>query len=103
MGLSHDPGGVGVPREASPQSVRSEGTLVRQHVAATPVAEEVLLWSPPLRGWRKRLRRWFALFALGSVLGMLYATQNLLAPNLTAVAKEFRFSKYEKDEKLGGA
>jgi MFS family permease len=32
----------------------------------------------------------------------LYADQNLLAPNLTAIAKDFGFDDHERDQKLGG-
>jgi predicted MFS family arabinose efflux permease len=32
----------------------------------------------------------------------LFADQNLLAPNLSAIAKDFGFNDHERDEKLGG-
>jgi len=41
-----------------------------------------------------------ALMAL--MTAFLYADQNLMAPNLTAIATEFGFSPEEKDVKLGG-
>jgi MFS family permease len=33
---------------------------------------------------------------------LLFADQNLLAPNLSLVAEEFGFDAFEKDKKLGG-
>ncbi len=46
-------------------------------------------------------RRWtLLLYAITSVL--LFADQNLLAPNLTAAAEEFGFDDNERDKKLGG-
>jgi MFS family permease len=39
---------------------------------------------------------------LCSMMALLYADQNLLAPNLTAIADEFGFSAEERDRKLGG-
>jgi len=40
------------------------------------------------------------LFALCTIL--LFADQNLLSPNLTAIAQEFGFTAAERDQKLGG-
>lgn len=48
---------------------------------------------------RKRRRTVF-LFSLTTIL--LFADQNLLSPNLTAIANEFGFSQEERDRKLGG-
>lgn len=46
-------------------------------------------------------RRWaIALFSATTIL--LFADQNLMAPNLTAIAEEFDFSDEERDTKLGG-
>ena len=45
-------------------------------------------------------RRTVFLFSLTTVL--LFADQNLLSPNLTAIAFEFGFSDQERDRKLGG-
>lgn len=41
-------------------------------------------------------------FLLCLVICLLSADQNLLAPNLSAIAKHFNFTDIEKDEKLGG-
>lgn len=49
---------------------------------------------------RKRPVYAIALFAVTTTL--LYADQNLLAPNLSQVAAEFGFSDVERDRKLGG-
>ncbi len=35
-------------------------------------------------------------------MSLLFADQNLLAPNLSLIAEEFGFSAEERDEKLGG-
>jgi len=46
-------------------------------------------------------RRWtITLYSLATVL--LFADQNLLAPNLSAIADEFGFDDVERDAKLGG-
>ena len=49
---------------------------------------------------RTRRRRTVFLFSLTTIL--LFADQNLLSPNLTAIANEFGFSDEERDRKLGG-
>lgn len=36
------------------------------------------------------------------MMALLYADQNLMAPNLTAIARDFGFSDEERDQKLGG-
>jgi hypothetical protein len=46
-------------------------------------------------------RRWaVALFSGCTIL--LFADQNLMSPNLTAIAEDFGFSEEERDKKLGG-
>lgn len=46
-------------------------------------------------------RRWaIMLFSLATVL--LFADQNLMSPNLTAMAEEYGFTDEERDVKLGG-
>lgn len=45
--------------------------------------------------------RW-AVFLMGLTTLFLFADQNLLAPNLTQVAREFGLSDLERDQKLGG-
>ena len=46
-------------------------------------------------------QRWATyLFSITTVL--LFADQNLMSPNLTAIAEEFDFSDEERDTKLGG-
>lgn len=44
----------------------------------------------------------FPLILFGATTILLFADQNLLAPNLTAAAKEFGFTNVERDQKLGG-
>ena len=43
-----------------------------------------------------------ALFLYGITTILLYADQNLLAPNLTTISNEFNFTELERDKKLGG-
>jgi MFS family permease len=52
-------------------------------------------------GMSKR-EKWYTVSLLTLTAAMLYADQNLLAPNLSAAAEEFGFSEREKDVKLGG-
>jgi len=47
-------------------------------------------------------RRWYAVALLTVTSAFLYADQNLLSPNLSAVAEEFGFDDREKDLYLGG-
>lgn len=46
--------------------------------------------------------RLYTIFMLSFTVFLLFADQNLLAPNLSAAAKDFGFSDAERDEKLGG-
>jgi hypothetical protein len=52
---------------------------------------------PPSKYTRART---VALFGLCTLL--LFADQNLMAPNLTAIARDFGFDDQQRDEKLGG-
>uniref|UniRef100_A0A7S0I902 Major facilitator superfamily (MFS) profile domain-containing protein n=1 Tax=Micromonas pusilla TaxID=38833 RepID=A0A7S0I902_MICPS len=52
-------------------------------------------------GMSKR-EKWYTVGLLTLTAAMLYADQNLLAPNLSQAAEEFGFSEREKDVKLGG-
>ncbi|CAM9521048.1 unnamed protein product [Ectocarpus sp. 12 AP-2014] len=61
----------------------------------------------PVQGvhrWLEMLRRssTFTLALLTLVVVLLFADQNLLAPNLSAIAEEFGFNEEEKDRHLGG-
>ncbi|CAM9496286.1 unnamed protein product [Pylaiella littoralis] len=49
-----------------------------------------------------RRSRMFTLVILTLVVVLLFADQNLLAPNLSAIAEEFHFDEQEKDTHLGG-
>eukprot|EP00903_Cladosiphon_okamuranus_P006010 g5930.t1 len=51
---------------------------------------------------RLRRSRTFTLTLMTLVVVLLFADQNLLAPNLSAVAEEFGFDEVEKDRHLGG-
>merc|ERR1719482_931369 len=41
---------------------------------------------------------WLVLIALG----FMYSVHNLIAPNMTAIAKLFHFNNYERDAYIGG-
>lgn len=47
-------------------------------------------------------RRLFTVIALSFGTVLLFADQNLMSPNLTAIANEFGFDDLERDRKLGG-
>eukprot|EP00976_Prorocentrum_cordatum_P087161 1186793-Prorocentrum_minimum.AAC.3 len=47
-------------------------------------------------------RRWYTAVMLSLTTTFLFADQNLMAPNLTAIAEDFGFSEDERDSKLGG-
>ena len=49
-----------------------------------------------------RRRKAYAMALLTLTTVFMMADQNLLAPNLTAVADDFNFTKRERDQKLGG-
>ncbi|CBJ27011.1 conserved unknown protein [Ectocarpus siliculosus] len=57
-----------------------------------------------VHSWLEMLRRssMFTLALLTLVVVLLFADQNLLAPNLSAIAEEFGFNEEEKDRHLGG-
>jgi len=48
-----------------------------------------------------RARRTYSVSLLCASVGLLFADQNILAPNLTEIANEFGFTMKEKNEKLG--
>ena len=48
----------------------------------------------------KEAKRTFVLLMLG--MTFIYADSNLIAPNLTSMAREFGFDDQTRDEKLGG-
>jgi hypothetical protein len=62
-----------------------------------PLIEQTLL---PLSSDTNQRRRAVFLFSVTTIL--LFADQNLLSPNLTAIATEFGFTNEERDRKLGG-
>ena len=47
-------------------------------------------------------RRNYTTILICITVALLFADQNLLSPNLTAIAREFKFSDAERDAKLGG-
>ena len=48
---------------------------------------------------RKTWRDFYATGLICLTVAFLFADQNLLAPNLSTIAKEFNFSDEERDEK----
>ncbi len=48
------------------------------------------------------MSRYYTVAILCLTVFFLFADQNLMAPNLSAIAKDFGFSDKERDEKLGG-
>ena len=53
--------------------------------------------------WKELMRsRTYATTLICIATLFVFADQNLLAPNMSAIAKEFHFSDVEKDWKLGG-
>ena len=53
-------------------------------------------------GRKKMNDRNYTTILLCITVAFLFADQNLLSPNLSAIAREFRFSDAERDSKLGG-
>jgi MFS family permease len=47
-------------------------------------------------------KKFYNTFLLCSTVFFLFADQNLLAPNLSAIAKEFGFTDAQKNQMLGG-
>ena len=70
---------------------RASDDLETRFIATGPLEAD-----PPDR------RRWYAVALLTLTSAFLYADQNLLSPNLSAVAEEFGFDDREKDLYLGG-
>ncbi|CAJ1940366.1 unnamed protein product [Cylindrotheca closterium] len=56
--------------------------------------------EPPNFMESRQQRRAVILFSITSML--LFADQNLMSPNLTAIAEDFGFNEEERDRKLGG-
>ena len=96
------------------ESVNSEGALHRTSFTSIS-SESNRIKSPPMQlqsnqtpssrsngeDDQRRSRQWtLFLFSLTTVL--LFADQNLMSPNLTAIAEEFDLDDEERDRKLGG-
>ena len=63
--------------------------------------DELLKEDISVFGWKISRKRWtITLYSLSIIA--LYADQNIMAPNLSAIANEFGFSDEERDTKLGG-
>ena len=78
--------------DAADRDVRPSDDLETRFIAATPRGSA----DPTDR------RRWYAVALLTLTSAFLYADQNLLSPNLSAVAEEFGLDDREKDLYLGG-
>ena len=67
----------------------------------SPVEESLARRGDADRGHDRWKRNWaVTLFSACTIL--LFADQNLMSPNLTAIANDFGFSDEERDRKLGG-
>eukprot|EP00743_Colponemidia_sp_Colp-15_P006698 GILK01007223.1.p1 GENE.GILK01007223.1~~GILK01007223.1.p1 ORF type:complete len:518 (-),score=43.92 GILK01007223.1:91-1593(-) len=51
---------------------------------------------------KERREKYFSICLLSITTVLLFADQNLMAPNLTSIAREFGFDDFERDSKLGG-
>jgi len=72
---------------------------VRLLPRASKCDEEALVESNICRDERKqKYSIWLVLIALG----FMYSVHNLIAPNMTAIAKLFHFNNYERDAYIGG-
>lgn len=49
-----------------------------------------------------RKSRWVSIVLFTNVVGLMYLSCNLMAPNLTAIARSLGMSDREKDSKLAG-
>jgi MFS family permease len=67
----------------------------------TPLIKFIYCIVPNLLMMLMNMRTYTTLMLCITVF-FLFADQNLLAPNLSAIAKDFEFTDSERDEKLGG-
>ena len=86
--------------EADAAETRDAQGETRQHGDAHARADDERNESDDSSETRKR--KWYAVALLTLTSAFLYADQNLLSPNLSAVAEEFGLSDEEKDVYLGG-
>lgn len=85
------------------RKMNSDYIEIKKEEAVSPFELEPEELSPIQQhqeGWEWKRSYAVGLYAVTIIL--LYADQNLLAPNLTQVAQEFGFSDEERDRKLGG-
>merc|ERR1719352_221818 len=51
---------------------------------------------------QKEIDQRFSVVLMLVALGFMYSVHNLIAPNMTAIAKLFHFNNYERDAYVGG-
>lgn len=88
-GKGSDASGIvfGLVSNADIAPVRTQSGDGRSRWSCGPIPSASSLWS-------------VVLFCVTTIL--LFADQNLMSPNLTAIAREFGFNDEERDKKLGG-
>lgn len=80
--------------------------LLNHHEASSPLHIARVAVSPPqeqptpIPNHKSKKIYMVVIFCITA--GLLYADQNLLAPNLTAIAESFGFNDEERDKYLGG-
>jgi len=71
---------------------------VRLLPRSSKIDEEAIALAENEKTDMKKYSIWMVLVALG----FMYSVQNLIAPNMTAIAKLFHFNAYERDAYIGG-
>merc|ERR1719352_1135723 len=51
---------------------------------------------------QKEIDRKYSVWMVLVALGFMYSVHNLIAPNMTSIAKVFHFNNYERDAYIGG-
>lgn len=59
-------------------------------------------WSSERNGYFSIGATRYSVIMCLATLGFMYSVHNLIAPNMTAIAKLFHFNRYERDEYIGG-
>jgi MFS family permease len=89
--------------ERSPLLIDSTGARVPQDASpGIPPPSLLPLSAPPRLFSLERLRSLYPVSIFCVTSALLFADQNLMAPNLTDIAKSFDFDESERDKYLGG-
>lgn len=100
MSLSATESGRHAPSDATQAMLRARSGQQGDAQPADVAAVATVAAGPP------RLMSfvaWRSVVLLTLTTLFVFADQNLMAPNLSAIAKEFGFTDAQRDEKLGGA